>query len=324
MQGTTVFKTLRQVPANARPVTCTEVMWRRQTRRRLALRWQARTESSVYGDCRSGQKRSVVTGEKDGEASHLFGFTDPSQGVELSCRGACCRRVGLRFEVAPSEAGVDVSRANAVDANAFLAMVNGHGLGQRNDGALAGAIACAHGLDKIAVHRGHVDDAPPGLAQVRQRVLRAEEDSAEIYRHFAVPLLDGRILDRLVDLDCGVVKEHVDLSVDPERLLDKVPDRFRTRDVGLNGEPLAVQRLDLLYCFPRAGRVDVSHHDARSLPNELQSGGASDTSARSRDDHHSILQLHHSSRALIVRQRTVPRPVEINQPSVDAFVALTH
>src|SRR5258708_17392474 len=110
--------------------------------------------------------------------------------MQLTSGGAGRGGVGLGLEISFGETGVDIAWANAVDADAFLAVIDGDGLGQPDDGGLGGTVAGAHWLDKKAVDRRHVHDSTLSCPQVGHKVFRAQEHTAEIYGDFPVPLFN--------------------------------------------------------------------------------------------------------------------------------------
>jgi hypothetical protein len=101
--------------------------------RRSTLGRETRAETSVHDHRRPRHEGSVVTGKKDCQAASLLRFPDPPQSVEFSRRQPRRRRVGLGLKVAPRQARVDVPWTNAVNANAFLTVVDGQRFGQGND-----------------------------------------------------------------------------------------------------------------------------------------------------------------------------------------------
>src|SRR6266849_2206491 len=102
--------------------------------------------------------------------------------MQLSGGGARGGGIGLRLEVSFCETGIDVTRADAVDANAFLPVVDGHGFGKSHDGRFGGAVTRAHRLDKEAVHGRHIHDRTFRGAQMRQEKFRTQKDAAQVYR----------------------------------------------------------------------------------------------------------------------------------------------
>src|SRR5207249_1458700 len=109
----------------------------------------------------------------------------------------------------PGQAGINVAGANAIDSNAFFAVINGHSLGQRDDAAFGGAVTRAQRLHKKTIHRSHVDDASLGSPQSGEEELRAKENAAKIHRHFTVPFFFRSIFDGLIYLDGSVIEKHV-------------------------------------------------------------------------------------------------------------------
>ena len=62
------------------------------------------------------------------------------------------------------------------------------------------------------MHGGDVDDGAAASAHVRNGILRAEEDAAQVDGDLAIPLLGRQFGNRAVDLDAGVVDEHIEAA----------------------------------------------------------------------------------------------------------------
>ena len=101
-------------------------------------------------------------------------------------------------------------------------MVDRHSLRKCDDAAFSRTVRGTRRLDEIAIHRGHVDDAPFRLSQVWQKELRAQEHSSKINTNFLVPFLECRVFDRLVNLNRSVVKQGIDLGKGSDRLCNQV------------------------------------------------------------------------------------------------------
>ena len=116
--------------------------------------------------------------------------------------------------------------------------LDGEASGQREQRALRGRVGVLR--DRAAEQRHEardVDDRARALLDhLRDRVLAAEEDAADVDRHDLVPGRDVRVDDRVVGLghDPGVVVEDVDPTVRGDRVLDHLPGAGLGRDVDLD------------------------------------------------------------------------------------------
>ena len=102
------------------------------------------------------------------------------------------------------------NRANAIHANAFSSMIDGHGFGQSDNSTFCRAIGCAARLGKESVHRGNVDDAALGLSQLGKKMLGAQKDAPQVNTYFPIPLLIAGMLYRFINLNRGIVYQDVD------------------------------------------------------------------------------------------------------------------
>src|SRR5207245_321831 len=97
---------------------------------------QAGPEAAVYHKCRSGDERGFLARKENGSARHFLGTADSPERVQLARCRACRRRIRLGLKISFGEARIDVTGTDTVHADAFFAVIDGHGFGQADDGRL--------------------------------------------------------------------------------------------------------------------------------------------------------------------------------------------
>jgi hypothetical protein len=78
------------------------------------------------------------------------------------------------------------------------------------------SISGAPGLNKEAVHGGHIQNATLGFSQVRHGEFRAKKYAFEVGAYFPVPFRHG-VFHGLIHLDGCIVKQHVDAPEGTQR-----------------------------------------------------------------------------------------------------------
>ena len=108
--------------------------------------------------------------------------------------------------------GEDDAGGHGVDPDAGRAKLFGQGFGQGQNGAFGGGIGRLAGGAHLAPHAGHVDDgAPAPLQEQGHGGIGAEVSASHIHRKDPVPNGLGRLGEKAVVTDSGVVDEHVQL-----------------------------------------------------------------------------------------------------------------
>src|SRR5215468_9585082 len=129
-------------------------------------------------------------------------------------------RVGLTVEELLQHVGDHVAGADAVAADSFGSVVDSDRSGQSEHRSLRGVVCRETWFSPEAVDRGDVNNGVSADSpQQRQRVLGAQEDTADVDRHDMIPLGDRRLLESCLELDGSVVDEYIEAS---ERTLDVV------------------------------------------------------------------------------------------------------
>jgi hypothetical protein len=156
-------------------------------------------------------------------------------------------------------------------------------------GAVRDRLLAAHDPPAgCAVH----DRARPSGDHVRERELGHQERALEARVHLGIPLVLGATERVVLDVDPGVVEQHVE---PPERI-DGLPDRalavVRPADVGRDEDGSAPGRVDLLLDLAAAVRVATDHGDGGAFVREQDGGGPADARGRPRDQRHLAVQPH--------------------------------
>ena len=146
-------------------------------------------------------------------------------------------------------------------------------------------------------------DSAAGLADrllldhLADRALAAEEDAAQVDSHDRVPVLLGRLEQRLriAAGDARVADHHVEPSVVLDRGRHEPVDVGCARHVGVEVQATVAEQLRGRFtAFARLAH-DVADDDPRALVCEAESDCATDSRASARDDRHSVLQPHRPS-----------------------------
>src|SRR5207247_6091835 len=132
------------------------------------------------------------------------------------------------------------------DPNAFRAVVECHGAGQDDDGALGGGVG-GEAARAERRNRRHVDDGAAARApQGGDGVLGGQKHAVDVDGHQPAPVLFALVDDGAAAADADVVVEEVEAAEAVEGGLDHGGAVGGLGDVGLEGEGLAAAGLDHL------------------------------------------------------------------------------
>ena len=149
------------------------------------------------------------------------------------------------------------------------------------------------GRPRPAGARGDVDDAPIALLDhLRQHRLGGEHHALQVGGDDLIEQFAGVLQKRRAARQAGGVDQDVDLAEAFVRGGDDAVDLLLVGGVGLHGERLAAQRLDLGGNLARVIRVDVGGDDDGALFGRHQARGAADTAASAGDHHHAPFEQH--------------------------------
>jgi hypothetical protein len=128
--------------------------------------------------------------------------------------------------------------------------------------------------------RGVDDRAAPGVEQVWDAVLAAQEDAAQVDLLHALPDLERGVEHRAVvgRVDAGVVEQHVDAAEAPVRLAVHGGDGLLVADIGHDRQVHAAD----------VGQVDA--HDPSALLGEAQRDIGADPAGGAGDDANLVLE----------------------------------
>src|SRR5215207_1378975 len=192
--------------------------------------------------------------------------------------------------------GLYESGADGVDGDPESGQFLGRRLGEAEKPGLGRRVVGLAYIACLSDEGAHVDDLAPALVRhVRQYRVDRVEGAVEVYLYDFVPVVDGELPERAVDVDPSVVDQDV-YPVEPlQGLIYELLGLLCVRDVSLNR-----------YCFPTAFRdlVDqllgrllapgVVDDDFGSSTSQLLRYGFAQTPARAGHDDNGFFQGAHT------------------------------
>ena len=212
---------------------------RRSFRRPWLTEARVQGQAAVDEDRLPGDVRGVVAGQEARHPAHLVGRAGTAH------RDVTLDLLLLDRVVDPGrvDRGDGRARADAVDADPAVGVLEGQRAGQVHHPALRARVAQVVGLRDGLVDARDVDDhAAPVLGQeLLDRLAGAQERAAQVDGDDLVELRAGELVRRPRDLDAGVVDEHVDatelLGRHPRPCARRRPRRRRRPGRARRGRP---------------------------------------------------------------------------------------
>jgi len=172
--------------------------------------------------------------------------------------------------------GFNKTRADRVDADALAGVLQRGALGHAHQCMLGRHIGGRSGPAVAAQDRGHVDDGATALGLHRvELVFHAVEDSVQVHRQHAVPLIQRIFAGfQAGATDTGIVHRHVQAAVVLDDLLDAGGDRVRVGDIQHHRLDVAAQRQGHRL---RAGQVHIGSDDLVAFFGQLATDRRTDT-----------------------------------------------
>ena len=128
-------------------------------------------------------------------------------------------------------------------------------------------------------------EPPPAPAHEGERVLGGEEGAGHVDREDAVPLVEGGVLDGLLDLDAGRVDEHVETAVGTLDAGHQLDGALFARDV-VAVEDDGARRGTGISRSRGLGLREAGRVHRRPLGREPRANGRPDPAAAPGDDRH--------------------------------------
>ena len=250
-------------------------------------------------------------------SAHSSGDAEPADRLRRLVRAPRGIGIGARVGELAQHRRIDDPRAERIDPDATLRVVEREGLGEHHDGALGGAVHWGIGLchEPRLARREQQRTAARLLEHARDRRARRVDHSQQVDRQQALDLGVARVGEQLGERDARVAEEDVDSTV----LLDAVVDGAlvvgAARDIGghiaraaavLND--VAAEGLALLVAA-------VGDDEPCSFAREAKRRGAADPGACPGDDRRLAVQPHQWGRGAR-RRRTRGRRSDIRLPEI--------
>src|SRR5215218_589644 len=172
---------------------------------------------------------------------NLFRFSEAAQGhlfAELL--------LGFLGDVG-DHIGLYESGADGVDGDPEAGQFLGCRLGKAEQPGLGRRVVGLAYIAGLSDKGAHVDDLAPALVRhVRQYCMDRVEGAVEVYLYDFVPVIDGELPERAVDVDPSVVDQDV-YPVEPlQCLIYELLGLLRVRDVSLNRDSFSTALRDLV------------------------------------------------------------------------------
>src|SRR6476620_4979393 len=150
---------------------------------------------------------------------------------------ADAERLCLLGDLLLDERRLDETRANDIGAHAMRGAFLCHHSREAEQAVLGRHIGGLQRRSLVAVHRSHIEEHARFLRiEVLDAGLGGEEGAVEMDGEHLLPLGEGKVLDRMHDLDAGIGDENVDPAKGLDRLLDPFVDLVLLGDVHANAD----------------------------------------------------------------------------------------
>ena len=192
------------------------------------------------------------------------------------------------------QVGHDRARRDGIDADSLRRRFPRQRAREPHDRRLRGGVGRRVHRALQAALRGHVDDAALS-ARHHRRVDRLghEEHALEVHVDDPVELLLGEGLERLADVDAGIVEQDVDRPELARRLGGEGPAGGDVGDIDRAVQGAPAERADLAGCLVGLALVvEMAEGDVRALGGEGQGRGAADAARAAGDQSDFSRELH--------------------------------
>src|SRR5215212_5391744 len=172
----------------------------------------------------------------------------------------------------------------------------GGGLGEAEQSCLGRRVVGLAYIAGLSDEGAHVDDLAPALVRhVRQHRVDGVEGAVEVYLYDLVPVVDGELPERAVDVDPSVVDQDV-YPVEPlQCLIYELLGLLRVRDVSLNRDSFSTALRDLVdQLLGRLLAPGVVDDDFGSSTSQLLRYGFAKTPTRAGHDDNGFFQGAHA------------------------------
>src|SRR5215203_3635996 len=262
-------------------------LWEPRGRGPFSLR--SDIDTAVYIDRLACDVVTVFYKVADGPGD-LFRFSEAAEGhlfTELL--------LGFLGDVG-DHIGLYESGADGVDGDPESGQFLGCRLGESEQPGLGRGVVGLAYVACLSDEGAHVDDLAPALVRhVRQHRVNRVEGAVEVYLDDLVPVVDGELPERAVDVDPGVVDQDV-YPVEPlQCLIYELLGLLRVRDVSLNSDSFSSALRDLVdNLFGRLLAPGVVDDDFGSSTSQLFGYCSAQTPARAGHDDNGFFQGAHA------------------------------
>src|SRR5215213_3310350 len=192
--------------------------------------------------------------------------------------------------------GLYESGADGVDGDPEAGQFLGCRLGEAEQPGLGRRVVGLAYIAGLSDEGAHVDDLAPALVRhVRQYCMDRVEGAVEVYLYDFVPVIDGELPERAVDVDPSVVDQDV-YPVEPlQCLIYELLGLLRVRDVSLNRDSFSTALRDLVdQLLGRLLAPGVVYDDFGSSTSQLLRYGFAKTPTRAGHDDNGFFQGAHA------------------------------
>src|SRR5215208_2571871 len=220
----------------------------------------------------------------------LFWFSEAAQG-HLLAEFLLCFLGDVGDHIGLYESGAD-----GVDGDPEAGQFLGRRLGEAEKPGLGRRVVGLAYIACLSDEGAHVDDLAPALVRhVRQYRVDRVEGAVEVYLYDFVPVVDGELPERAVDVDPSVVDQDV-YPVEPlQGLIYELLGLLRVRDVSLNSDSFSSALRDLVdHLLGRLLAPRVVDDDFGSSRSQLLRYGFAQTPARASHDDNGFFQGAHA------------------------------
>ena len=179
----------------------------------------------------------------------------------------------------PHHVGVDEARTYRVHPDAVPGQFQGARSRESDDTGLRGRVVALADCPGLGDDGRDVDDAPAtALDHVRHNQLRVIEDTGQIHRDYAVPVLKRELSHGAITRDARVVHEDVDLTESLDHRFHELGGLLTIRGIALQDLDAVSQCLELFADVESIVPVlQIVDDDVGAAPGQLGRDRTSDT-----------------------------------------------
>src|SRR5450631_2360706 len=274
---TTLDTVITETPA-ARATSVRVVRWDFRLDMRITRSVDLRRgEGAVDRQLRAAYECGLARCEEQHAVCNVFRRAQAPERLSLEDFAACRLRIRLLGEHALHDRRINVSRADAVNANPERRAVFGKTACQHDDRSLGAAVCGRRYATDLAHDRGDIhDDAGVLLREYGPYRLRQHVDTFEVGVEHPVPVRKLKIPDPFVHVDAGVVHQHINSAERLANRCDTARDLRGARYIHDRWVTPLVLRIQALGGSLQACRIDVKAVDVGAFAAKAFSNAAAD------------------------------------------------